>query len=552
MELFSVDKRKNIILAVVFLLTVFLITFHFTDTPNVWVDEGVFTETAKNLATQGRLALQTAPNEFFSMRSFLLSTSYPVIFPVALSIKLFGTGIVQARVTMLIYMFLLVLVFYLFTKKRYGFYPAILSVLLLLSFSPFYGNGRPVQGEVPGLFFLVLGSYFLLLLEESDFQNKKWAVFSGLAFGLSASVKPIFLLGVTLSLFFSLLLWFRKNPTPGIGVIKNRGSLAFFGLGFIPPILLWMYITVPTFTELLKFVPNLLYFSGSHNSSTSVAQTIITNLLRFLTESTPILFSFLSIFIFASFIYKTGHLAILVAKLSRYWRWWHQGCYFGRGGGLRRHYFTPPILVASHEVFSASNKFKKEKSVFSISECVIFSFILLNLVGYLKGTGWYRYFFPAHTLLYLFFPISILYSREYFENKVIKKILSIIPIALIIFQTYHLIFLSDTSFVVNRRRTFELSKALGEINSSQKVIFYNTIEAEIFLKSNNYSQYLTLGGFLEAGNKDILSNPDVDFILTNGSENDNLTLSCYGKKPISQYILYERNPKCLNSYDKTH
>ena len=115
-------KTKNIILVVVFTLAIFLITFDFKNTPKVWVDEGVFTETAKNLATHGVLGLQTSTGEFFSMRNFLLSTSYPVILPVALSFKILGTGIVQARLPMILYMFALVMIFYLFAKKRYSFH----------------------------------------------------------------------------------------------------------------------------------------------------------------------------------------------------------------------------------------------------------------------------------------------------------------------------------------------------------------------------------------------------------------------------------------------
>ena len=114
------EKIKKIILLIVFVLALFLIPFHFTSTPNVWTDEGVFIETARNLAVHNTLALQTSPAEFFSMRNFLLSTSYPVIFPVALSLKVFGIGFWQARLPMILYMFILVLLSYLFSIKLYG------------------------------------------------------------------------------------------------------------------------------------------------------------------------------------------------------------------------------------------------------------------------------------------------------------------------------------------------------------------------------------------------------------------------------------------------
>ena len=147
------EKSKKIILLLVFSLAVFLIVFHFTDTPKVWVDEGVFTETAKNLATHDVLGLQTAPGQFFSMRNFLLSTSYPVIFPVALSLKIFGTGLWQARLPMIVYMFILTVLFYLFVKKRYGFYLLLPPFFCSFHFRHSMAMAGPFKVKCPGLSF---------------------------------------------------------------------------------------------------------------------------------------------------------------------------------------------------------------------------------------------------------------------------------------------------------------------------------------------------------------------------------------------------------------
>src|SRR4051812_31523333 len=115
---------KKIILTIVFALAFVLIVAQYTDTPKVWVDEGVFTETAKNLAWHGAIGLQTEPGTFFPMTT-VLTTGYPVIFPVAASIHLFGSGVAAARLPMILYMFLLVMVFYLFAQKKYGFVAGI-------------------------------------------------------------------------------------------------------------------------------------------------------------------------------------------------------------------------------------------------------------------------------------------------------------------------------------------------------------------------------------------------------------------------------------------
>lgn len=482
-------RKKEIILFSVFILGAFLIVFHFTDTPKVWIDEGVFTEVAKNLAWHGVLGLQINPGNFFPMKGFLLSTSYPVIFPVAWSFTIFGTGIWQARLPMIIYMVILVVLFYLFTKKRYGFYAAILSVLMLISFSPFYGNGRPVQGEVPGLVFLILGSWLLLFWERDSFQNKNWALISGLAFGLAASTKPIYLLVIPMSLAVTLLFWIKKVK------IRNT-SLFIFGLGFLLPVFFWFFVHFSTVGSFLKDIPTYLYLAGNHGSSIPIARTVLTNFIRFFTESTPILFLLLLI-------------ATILSFLSRF--------------------------------------IKKEERDFRASECLILSFIVLNWLGYLTGTGHYRYFFPAHTLLYLLFPAAILTLTRIVHKEVLRKIILAVPIVLIILQFFHLVFLSDTSFTTKRTRNAELSETLSKITPSQKVFFSVSPEAIIFLKGDNYSQYLAMEDFLKAGNENAFADPSLSFIVSRDNFQGNSSITCYDKKLVDRYFLFKKIKNCKTS-----
>lgn len=479
------EKDKKLILFLVFILTIFLIITHFTDTPRVWVDEGVFTETARNFAEHRVLGLQTEPGNFFEMNA-LLSTGYPVIFPVSLSFSLFNTGIWQARLPMLVYMFILAFLFYLFAKKRYGFYTGISSLLLLISFSPFYGNGRPVQGEVPGLAFLVLGLLMLLYLEEGDFKSKKWAIFSGLAFGLSASTKPIYLFVLSLVLVITLIFWYRK--------IENKKAILILGLGFILPIILLMFVQFPTKDSLFKIVPTYLHLASNHESSAPIMEIFIKNLSKFFTESTPILF-----------------LVLLVTSIVS--------------------------ILFKH--------FKQKSNNSSVTEFIIISFVVLNWLFYLPGTGWYRYFFPAHVLLYLIFPATILTISKLTNKLILKWMILLVPTTLIILQFYHLVFLSDTSFTVKRTRNTELAEVLSKIEPKKKVLFYGTTEAIIFLKGGNYSQYLSMGDFLEAGDESALSNQLYDVILTSTDPQDTGTLlHCYDKRLVSRYYLFQKVKEC--------
>lgn len=482
MGIFLIKYRK-IITPVLLMLGCFLIFFNFTTTPKVWVDEGVFTETAKNLAFHGVLGLQTSPGEYFPMKGFLLSTSYPVIFPVATSFYLFGLGIIQARVPMLLYMLCFMLIVYLFVEKKYGYTAAIFSILTIVSFSPFYGNGRPVQGEIPGLFFFMLGVYGLLMLERNKFLSVTWASIAGVALGLSMATKPLFLVVVGISVVCGLLLWFKQ--------IQDKKVLWACICGLAIPLVIWTVIHFPNIHIIKNNLHTLLYLSGNHNSSISTTATILHNIVRFVTEATPVLF----------------------------------------------------LLLASVSLVSIAYRTNKERDI-TLAEFIIVCFIVLNWVLYLRGTGWYRYFFPAHMLLYVLFPASILYMSGKIRNTLLKKMTQLTPLFIIVFQFYHLIFLSDTSFVVQRTRNTQLDSALGSIGPTKKVLLYNSIEAGVFLKSFRYSQYLKMDDFLIAGDQNVIKNTDADFILTDVSQGDNVALSCYTESRLSQYYFLEKRQGC--------
>ncbi len=482
---FLLEKRKPLTLTALAFLAVFLTLFNFNTTPKVWVDEGVFTEVSRNFEKHGVLGIQTEPSVFYKTDGFVLSTSYPVIFPIALSFKIFDVGLLQARIPMLIYILLFLFVSFLFVNKKYGHYPAVFSVLLLLTFSPLYGNGRPVQGEVPGLFFLILGAYLLTLLEESVFVSRKWAVLAGLALGFSSATKAIYLTFVSLALIIGCILWWKK--------VENKKSFVFLWLGYLAPVFLWFYIHFPTPVSVVEIIKSYLYFAGNHGSEFSTIETIYHNFLRFFTEATPILF----------------------------------------------------LLVFTVSILYFFIKSLKEKSLsVSMPEFVLLLFIILNLVGYLKGTGWYRYFFPANAVAYLFFPVAVISFSNFFENKNLKRLLYLVPVILLIIQSYHLIFLSDTSLAIKRTRNLELASLLENLDKSKNILFYNSIETIVFYKGSNYSQYLQMDDFLVAGDVNSINNSSYNYILTDDSSGGIVSLSCYRKTQVSSYYLFEKEQNC--------
>lgn len=451
------DIFQRIILVAASLLAIFLITYHFTESPRVWIDEGVFTEIAKNLAWHGKQGIQIAPDQIIS--SSVVSTSgYPLIFPVAASFRIFGTGLWQARLPMVIYMISLVIAFYLFIKKRHGFYWAIFSVLLLLSFSPFYGNGRPVQGEVPGLALLMFGALIFLYWEEGLFADKRLAAFSGILFGLSAAAKPIFLIILAPSLIISFFIFLKKE--------SDKLNSALFFSGFAVPVIAWLFIQFTDFNSLIEAF-SAYAMAGYANAGVSAWTVMAGNLRSFFTETTPALFLASLIFSSSVFIY-----------------------------------------------FYAAEK----KMLFKFSELILLIFSALNWLAYLKGPSWYRHFFPAQILALLLSSsaFAVLYGR--LSGKLLKRVAIFLAVSVILLQFYHLFFLSQNSPLDRSNQNILLEGALGGIGLEKNVLIHDSIAAAIFLPHDNYFQYVRPTNYLEFGNK-AMENPLYDYILTRNEIN---------------------------------
>ncbi len=485
------NNNKKIIFFALLLLSIFLIAYRYTEVPNVWLDEGVFTEVARNILINGNQGLQTAPGEFYPMYA-LTTSGYPLTLPVSASIYLFGMGLWQVRLPLIIYMLLFVLIVYLFTKDKFGLYSAMASVLLILSFAPFYGNGRPVQGELPGLFFLILTAFLILCWEKSEFRHKNLAILTGLMMGISASSKPIFLLVFLASSPFLLYIYYKKN-TEENGLRK----LLYFGIGLIVPIFFLFWFQFPNIEALKTIVPVYKHLISNHESTIPIYDTVFKNLIRFITEQTPIIFTIL----FGTIVMALG----LTIKKE----------------GIKH---------------------------VSLSVYFIVFFILINWGAYLVGTGWYRYFFPAHILTYVLFPWACIYISGYFESKGTKKFFYFLPVLILIVQFGHFIFLSDTSPLAVRTRNNDVSNALSRINKSKTIFFYNTIETILFFSGQNYYQYLLVGDSIDAGDKNFFEHPFTDYVLTNKEEEGvNLDLACYSRKEVNKYYFYEKISNCSKS-----
>ncbi len=149
--------------------------------PAYWYDEALNVELARNFADFGKLDLIVAPDTFSGRGATVGSTGYPITVPLAGFFKVFGFGLAQARIFMLLWMSACLLVLFFVAQKLWGHMVAYGSTLLVATFAPFYGNGRSVMGEIPGFLFFLLSFYFL--------EKEKWWQ-SGVLLGLAVVSKP--------------------------------------------------------------------------------------------------------------------------------------------------------------------------------------------------------------------------------------------------------------------------------------------------------------------------------------------------------------------------
>lgn len=143
------------------------------------------------------------------------------------------------------------------------------------------------------------------------------------------------------------------------------------------------------------------------------------------------------------------------------------------------------------------------------------------------------------------FPGISLIFVCYLKREWLKNIYVLFCLTLICFQFIHLIFLSDNSLAKKRTGSNELSEIMSKIDPSKTILIYNTIDASAFVKGSNYNQYLSMGDFLEAGDKNIDHNK-FHYILIDKSSDVRAYGNCYKSKIAGKFLLMEKNTDCVS------
>lgn len=469
MELFGV--------AVLFVFIAFAATYRLSESPGIWSDEGYLLQASKSLAIHGEQSLQMGPEEFVSTAS--VSSGYPLFAPVALSFKLFGTGLLQARAVMALYILAFYAAAYLLIRRLFSPQTALLSLAVVAGFAELYGNGRAVLGEVPGLFFLMLALLALDLLERSGYDDKRSYIFFGLAVGLCCATKPIYIL-ILPAFFVAYVLRYRSIPL-------RVAPIAALAVAFITPVVLWFFMQFGSDASLRDVVN----FYANPYGADDISSLMVQNLTRFVSELTPL-------FVLAAMAVWTIALAL-------------------RRTGIR---------VAEIAAFAF---------------CLIIALAYLRTPGwyrYLFPATVVALLFLAPASMALYEWIAARYGIFRRFPLLPHFVLSIFAIALVtqLFTT------SYVAGYFGSTRTEALESHVATLPKDALIYFYDVPEAAFFAPSETYYQYINPNHEFGIMGADTLSHlKDADYVVMLASASTSVDVSGFEQLPAAnRYLIFKK------------
>jgi outer membrane protein assembly factor BamB len=229
---FSAHADALCVLAILAFSTIFLINL---GSGRLWAaDEQTYSQWAFHMVKSGDYLTPWA----YGVSTFWIAKPPLNMWLMSLAYQVFGVSNFSSRFWSAVFGALsLVLVFYL-GKKLYNLYVGFLSALVLGTFTTFYVFARLAMIDVPLVFF-ILGSIYFFVLSEKTENTNRYAVLSGLFFGLALMTKQIDALLIPL-IIFSYLIATRRS----VRFLFTKHFTLFWGVGLLvfSPWLIYMDI----------------------------------------------------------------------------------------------------------------------------------------------------------------------------------------------------------------------------------------------------------------------------------------------------------------------
>lgn len=457
--------------------------YGFPDSPAPWFDNGINLGIAKTFVEDHVYTLRLAPGRYVENRPLMISTNYPALLPIIIAFQLFGVGIAQAQVVMIIFLCFFLLAIGLLLRQWYGWRYAAAGLALTVTFLPLYAHGMSGGlGEAPGLLYLFLALYFLQPWEEKI--THPWRMFlSGLFFGLCGVSKIFYLVAIGAFGITELALAVMRKRLPW-------RRWVILAAGIVPPMLLWLRTLIPGGIRMEGIAQTLTYYKNPYATESAV----LPNLLKFVTETTPMHFAFLTLVVFVFFI-----IQIRQKKLRQ-------------------------------------------------GEAILALFVLFTIASFVRTAGWYRYFFPAHIVVLALFPVSV--YRLFSSHSKLKKMAIMVVGALVVFQAAYAIKNRGSWLYYNpvsREFARELETKLVPADASLLVV--DKPELWFFLNRRDIGQYITMNPYVSFGDDIFAPGARLPRYIVSGEAEGNQYLAkhlerfseLYAKRYQHKfYVVYER------------
>ena len=227
------------------LIVLFLSVYKLESAPAFWWDEGWTLSVARNWVEHGhygnlRNGEPVPPG---------LSGAWPIVAPIALSFQLFGVGLWQGRLVGVLFTLGALLLMYVLSRRLYN--QAVgLTTLFVMSFMAIHPalhavlTGRQVLGEMPVLFYLLLGYVCLFAGLQGAGKSALWGLAgAALAWGIALNTKlqamPFWMVSLLGPLV--LMAWQRRWAVVGrlgtglLGTLLIAQGLVWVGHVYLNP-----------------------------------------------------------------------------------------------------------------------------------------------------------------------------------------------------------------------------------------------------------------------------------------------------------------------------
>ncbi len=464
---------QKILAATILGLLVFFSLYKLTESPGFGFDEGWAVQVATNIATRGIDGLQFAPG-YYQHVSVLMSVGYPLIYALAFMFKLFGAGIVQARIMMAVYLVGAVALGFSLIRRLFGNGYALASFALLATFPPLYAFGKAVAGEGPVQFWFLA---FLLCLsmalaapsDGSSSRRRFWFMLAGFTVGICIVTKTMAISLIPV-LGFASFIAYRRNLVTWKDVVAVITCAAV-------PIATWVIVNFQRGDTLASVAD----YYGNPAAVTDKIANIKHNLIFLLsTTAGRTTIALLGVWL----------VSVLVRVVRR----------------IKENSFWQGLI-----------------SALSLEETIALTWAVVITCAFFKLYGDARYLFPIEVIGLLFLPnsLSVIWARITAIAHITPRINAVwIAVGCIaLLGLYQTAFHSYVATLYSSHFEDDLQAYMSEVPTSTAILFYNATQVVPLFHGTNYYQRIVMFEKWQLGTvpAPLINNGKVDMVVMNSA-----------------------------------